>query len=465
MSENFDPAAQAVTDHAIAMGVAAGRGSTRRKPSRPAVLRADTPEGVCANCETKLEGPVCHMCGQVDDEYHRPVHGLFSEVIEGVLALDGRVARTLPALLLFPGRVTRAFLKGKRMRYMPPFRLYIIASLLFFLLVPLSGNLGDMADGGQEGWENYEPNGVDLSAARLEIEEQVAAGTMTDQEAGYALLALEGIGFSTGRENGSDIDLVTDTDSGAIFHLTPLAPKSPGGTERAAEPDKVADASFSLPAVDASGLESGEKRAINDADSSTASPFVAGVMTSADQDGGGFNPLQNSMSGDSIRRFFTPEDFGEPAPETVWPLQVRRYLGQRFANVADDPGDWLDSAADWVPRVMFVMVPVYALLLGLVYVWRRGFYLYDHMIVSLHFHAALFLSMAILSKASLLIGAGWSVLAMIVYSNLYLYKLHRNVYERGRFQSVVRTLTLSTLYGFVLLLGVFAVFMLGAIIG
>ena len=87
------------------------------------------------------------------------------------------------------------------------------------------------------------------------------------------------------------------------------------------------------------------------------------------------------------------------------------------------------------------------------------------MIVSLHFHAALFLSMAILSKASLLIGAGWSVLAMIVYSNLYLYKLHRKVYERGRFQSVVRTLTLSVLYGFVLLLGVFAVFMLGAIIG
>lgn len=465
MSDNFDPAAQAVTDHAIAMGVAAGRGSTRRKPSRPAVLRADTPEGVCANCETKLEGPVCHMCGQVDDEYHRPVHGLFSEVIEGLLALDGRVARTLPALLLFPGRVTRAFLKGKRMRYMPPFRLYIIASLLFFLLVPLSGNLGDMADGMQEGWNNYEPNGVDLSAARLEIEEQVAAGAMTEEEAEYALQALERIGFSTGRDPEAQDALVTDTDSGAVFHLTPLGPKRLQGSQTPTNPDKIAAADFSLPAVEAPATGVADKLEAPLAETNAATPFITGIMATPDGETSDFDPYQSNVSGNNIRQFFAPEDFGEPAPQTIWPLEMRRYLGERFAHVAEDPGDWLEAAADWVPRVMFAMVPVYALLLGLVYVWRRGFYLYDHMIVSLHFHAALFLSMAILSKASLLIGAGWSVLAMIVYSNLYLYKLHRKVYERGRFQSVVRTLTLSVLYGFVLLLGVFAVFMLGAIIG
>jgi hypothetical protein len=465
VSDNFDPAAQAVTDHAIAMGVAAGRGSTRRKPSRPAVLRADTPEGVCANCETKLEGPVCHMCGQVDDEYHRPVHGLFSEVIEGLFALDGRVARTLPALLLFPGRVTRAFLKGKRMRYMPPFRLYIIASLLFFLLVPLSGNLGGMANDMQDGWGNYQPDGIDLSAARLEIEEQVASGTMTEEDAESALQALERIGFTTGRESESQNTLVTDTDSGAVFHLTPLGPKRLQGSEAAINPDKVAAADFSLPIAEAPEMGVADKLEAPVAETSVANPFLTGVIATPDGETSDFGPLQNNVSGNNIRQFFAPEDFGEPAPQTIWPLQMRRYLGERFAHVADDPGDWLESAADWVPRVMFAMVPVYALLLGLVYVWRRGFYLYDHMIVSLHFHAALFLSMAILSKASLLIGAGWATLAMIVYSNLYLYKLHRKVYERGRFQSVVRTLTLSVLYGFVLMLGLFAVFLLGAVIG
>lgn len=448
------------------MGVAAGRGSTRRKPSRPAVLRADTPEGVCANCETQLEGPVCHMCGQVDDEYHRPVHGLFSEVIEGLFALDGRVARTIPALLLFPGRVTRAFLKGKRMRYMPPFRLYIIASLLFFLLVPLSGNLGGMANDMQEGWGNYQPDGIDLSAARSQIEQQVATGAMTEEDAEYALQALERVGFTTGAEPEPQNALVTDTDSGAVFHLTPLGPKRLQGSEAAINPDKVAAADFSLPAAEAP--ETGVADKLEEApvaETGAASPVFTGLMATPDGETTDFDLFRQAASGNNIRQFFAPEDFGEPAPQTIWPLEMRRYLGERFAHVAEDPGDWLESAADWVPRVMFAMVPVYALLLGLVYVWRRGFYLYDHMIVSLHFHAALFLSMAILSKASLLIGAGWATLAMIVYSNLYLYKLHRKVYERGRFQSVVRTLTLSMLYGFVLMLGLFAVFLLGAVIG
>ena len=462
MSDNFDPSAQVVADHAIAMGVAAGRGPTRRRPSRKAVLRADTPEGVCANCETKLEGPVCHMCGQVDDEYHRPVHGLFSEIIEGLFALDGRVARTIPALLLFPGRITRAFLKGKRMRYMPPFRLYIIASLIFFLLVPLNSGLDQAASDMREGWNNAdagsEAAAQGMEEARSAIERQVAAGTMSEEDAERALatftaLGLGGAGWS-------------QTDSGTeITHLTPMGPKIPGGAERLESLEKAPEADFVLPQPDPVTLSFEDKIAQTETPPDNAGEVVRDLVAAAEGEDAGDGPLDMSVNGESIQRFFAPEEFGEPAPDTIWPLPFRRYLGERFAHVADDPGDWLESAADWVPRVMFVMVPVYALLLGLVYVWRRGFFLYDHMIVSLHFHAALFLSMAVLSQASLLIGPGWATFAMICYSNAYLYKLHRVVYERGRFQSAVRTMTLTMLYGFVLLLGLFAVFLLGAVLG
>jgi hypothetical protein len=453
VSENFDPSAQVVDDHAIALGVAAGRGSARRRPSRPAALRADTPEGVCANCETRLKGPVCHMCGQVDDEYHRPVHGLFSEIIEGLMALDGRVARTIPALLLFPGRVTRAFLKGKRMRYMPPFRLYIIASLIFFLLVPLNSGLDQATSDMREGWNNagsYAEAAREIDDVRARIESQVEAGEMSEEDALIALSTFDMLGLPTGGGGASG--------NAEIRFLSPLGLKTPGGDQIEAAPDKIPDADFVLPQPDPAGLGVADKLAQLDTPRS-------GVEGETDTSEAGANPLELSVNGQRIERFFVPEDFGEAAPDTIWPVQVRRYLGQRFAHVAEDPGDWLESAADWIPRVMFVMVPVYALLLGLVYVWRRGFFLYDHMIVSLHFHAALFLAMAILSKAALLIGPGWAVFAMVIYSNLYLYKLHRVVYERGRFQSVVRTFTLTSLYGVVLLLGVFAVFLLGAIIG
>lgn len=464
MSDNFDPSAQVVADHAIAMGIAAGRGSARRRPSRPAVLRADTPEGVCANCETKLEGPVCHMCGQVDDEYHRPVRGLFSEIIEGLFALDGRVARTIPALLLFPGRVTRSFLKGRRMRYMPPFRVYIIASLIFFLLVPLNSGFDQAASDMREGWNNAE-TGQEAAArgmneARAAIDDQVAAGTMSEEDAERALATFNTLGMM-------GVRLGEEGEGAEITHLTPYGPKIPGGAERLDPLEKTAEAGFAPPVPDPLALSFEDKLALTENPPAEAGDIVVTGAEPMTGEGGdeGSGPLDLSVNGERIERFFAPEDFGEPAPQTVWPLELRRYLGQRFAHVANDPGDWLESAVDWVPRVMFVMVPVYALLLGLVYAWRRGFYLYDHMIVSLHFHAALFLSMAILSKASLLIGAGWATFAMICYSNAYLYKLHRVVYERGRFQSVVRTIVLTMMYGFVLMLGLFAVFLLGAILG
>ena len=52
---------------------------------------------------------------------------------------------------------------------------------------------------------------------------------------------------------------------------------------------------------------------------------------------------------------------------------------------------------------------------------------------------------------------------MIVYSNVYLYKLHRVVYARGRISSVLRTMTLDVLYFFVLSFGMIAVLLLGAL--
>ena len=46
---------------------------------------------------------------------------------------DSRLWRTLAALLLRPGYLTREFLAGRRARYLPPVRLYLVISLVFFL--------------------------------------------------------------------------------------------------------------------------------------------------------------------------------------------------------------------------------------------------------------------------------------------------------------------------------------------
>jgi len=420
--DGLEQTAQTAAEHGAAAAAAAGGGAARAKPSRPAVLSPDTPEGVCANCQTELQGPVCHQCGQVADGYHRPVHGLLGEVFEGLTALDGRVVRTLPALLLRPGRLTRAFLKGKRARYMPPFRLYIIASLMFFLLVPGVDNLADAV---RSGASSADPAGRAEAMREVEaqIQDGIASGNLTEREAAQARATLAMVGLGVGQPSG---------DAGAATSDPARAPPEPGAEASA---DATDDSDAGEPVLEDAWVG-----------------YIDGVDLSGDGDP------------DEIRRFFAPEDFGEPAPQTLWPLPFRRHLGDRFAEVAADPGGWVEAAGAWIPRIMFVMVPVYALLLALTYAWRRGFYFFDHLIVSLHLHAALFLVMAALMLVSNVIGAGWAWLVLIVYSNLYLYRVQRVVYGRGRVTSVLRTLALDTLYFIVLQFGFIAVLLLGALV-
>ncbi|MEQ8434868.1 MAG: DUF3667 domain-containing protein [Oceanicaulis sp.] len=435
--DELEQAAQTAAEHGAAAAAAAGGGPVRAKASRPAALSPDAPDGVCANCGTTLQGPVCHNCGQVDDEYHRPVHGLASEIFEGLTALDGRVLRTLPALLFRPGRLTRAFLKGKRARYMPPFRLYIIASLIFFLLIPGLDGLVDSAQSGAAGMARAERAEM-MEEAEAQIRDGLADGSMTPREAERVRATLDMIGLGQGVSEPPDQpEAETEAETGA---------------ESGAESGDAANAPTDPAAETAPPATGADEGALN-------SPVViAGAGDVIDLD------IGDARDPEAIRRFFAPEDFGEPAIQTSWPLPVRRYLGDRFAEVAADPGGWLDAVTAWIPRIMFVMVPVYALLLGLIYVWRRGFYFFDHLIVSLHVHSALFLVMALLMLTSNLIGAGWAWLILIVYSNVYLYRVHRVVYARGRFTSVLRTLFLDTLYFVVLLIGFLAVLLLGALV-
>ncbi|MAK60713.1 MAG: hypothetical protein CMK09_07015 [Ponticaulis sp.] len=98
----------------------------------------------CRNCGAEVNRRYCGNCGQLAQNFHRPIWGLVSEVMGDFLSLDGRVMRTLPALMFKPGRVTRSYLDGKRQRFVPPFRLYLLTSFLYFLLL--------FAYGDSEGW-------------------------------------------------------------------------------------------------------------------------------------------------------------------------------------------------------------------------------------------------------------------------------------------------------------------------
>jgi Protein of unknown function (DUF3667) len=96
--------------------------------------------GLCANCGVPLSGNYCSNCGQrVEHAVHSLSHFL-REVAEDLTHADSRLWRTIAALLFKPGYLTREFLAGRRMKFLPPLRLYLVLSLFFFLIAAIDNS-------------------------------------------------------------------------------------------------------------------------------------------------------------------------------------------------------------------------------------------------------------------------------------------------------------------------------------
>ena len=88
----------------------------------------------CLNCGTRLTGQYCGHCGQRSATRLISIWQLLAEAFGDLFELDSRLWRTLIPLLIRPGQLTRDYLLGRRARYMPPFRMYLVLSLIFFVV-------------------------------------------------------------------------------------------------------------------------------------------------------------------------------------------------------------------------------------------------------------------------------------------------------------------------------------------
>ena len=112
----------------------------------------------CLNCGAHLRGQYCGNCGQRGSSRLISLWELLRDAFGDLLELDSRLWRTLVPLTIRPGRLTYDYLQGRRVRYMPPFRMYLVLSLLFFLVAFFDPreSLGIF----------YEPQTADEDAAR-----------------------------------------------------------------------------------------------------------------------------------------------------------------------------------------------------------------------------------------------------------------------------------------------------------
>ncbi|MEO0467174.1 MAG: DUF3667 domain-containing protein [Pseudomonadota bacterium] len=311
-----------------------------------------TPE-LCANCGTPLEGEFCWNCGQRAKEPRRIVLGLVQDVIVETMAIDGKLARTVYTLFVRPGRLAQEYIAGKRVRYSPPFRLYLFTSVIFFFLTFTMISQ-------YTGVENPPEPAAPTTEAELGV-----SNAVSEMIAGFEAGA-------TGQTDG-DNDGEDEGETGPLDSSGPIVVIDPGDSE---------------------------------------------------------------------------ENYDD-APEWLKPIIERmETAGDRLE---EDPRLFFSQARENVPRVMLLAPVIYGLMLVILYVYRRKFLIYDHLVVALYMHAALYAYLVLIMLLSFIpIIGSWVWLIPFVWGVVQSYAVLRQAYQSNWFSVIAKGLIINTTY-FILL--------------
>lgn len=125
-----------------------------------------------------------------------------------------------------------------------------------------------------------------------------------------------------------------------------------------------------------------------------------------------------------------------------------------------------------LPQTMFVMVPIFALVLKVFYLFRRRLYM-EHIIVALHSHAFIFLSLLLLVLLSFgrtavaphvpfLAGVGrWIAAALWLWIPIYLLVMQKRIYRQGWPMTVLKFACIGVVYFWLLSAALFTAAVVG----
>jgi hypothetical protein len=108
-------------------------------PEERRTTRWRSPDEPCLNCGNPTPGRYCPDCGQRKADVAVSLRAMVTDVLEDQFILSRALPRTVVGLLLRPGFLTAEYVGGRIVRYIPPFRLYLVSSVIFFLLVSFIG--------------------------------------------------------------------------------------------------------------------------------------------------------------------------------------------------------------------------------------------------------------------------------------------------------------------------------------
>lgn len=349
-------------------------------------------EGVhCANCSAPMQGEFCHECGQSIHTVLRPMHHMVEDTLDMVLHVDGRVIHTLPPLFMRPGFLTLEYFSGRRQRYVAPFRLMFVLSLLaFFMCHLVVGNMDIIHYGSLSG------AGTGQYASDTTPEAVRAHYAQVNDE----LLKAHHQQGSSKNNYDKRVEIERDHANHRLLELKaqPMPVLTQDGNDLS-----------NLPELQVSWMPDTLNKSFNRS-LARASSNIRAVMAGGEQ--------------------------GQEALERI-----------------------VASVFHVLPQTMFVLMPLFALLLKLTYVFKRRLYM-EHLIVALHSHAFLFLCLLLgmllymlqawVAPHAAWLGTGLRILlwALWLWSLIYLLQMQKRVYRQDWFMTWVKYLFVGWCYTF-----------------
>ena len=371
-------------------------------PETPAAPEP-TPAGkACGNCGAPLLGDHCYACGQPVKGLVRHFSSIIGDALDSVFNLDTRIFRTLGPLFAKPGHITREYFEGRRVRYVSPVRLFFFLTILAFFVAQFAVDIGQ-------------------GAIKVDAED-------SNDAIGGALTVAD-------VEQARDARLATLAKAKAEMAGTPAAAGIPG-------------------------VETGERQARE-----TAAERIR-QLREAEAKGEPPPPpirdgLNFSFNGKRWDATKNPIDTWLPAFADRWlNRQVERANGN-IDRLKQDRTAFKDAVLRAVPTTLFVLVPLFALMLKLVYAFKHRLYM-EHLIVGLHSHAFLSLNLLLLLLVSALERwlapdpGGLQTLfntvegLLLAWVPLYLLLMQKRVYAQGWPMTLLKYGVLGTCYSVLL---------------
>ena len=340
----------------------------------------------CRNCAAPVLGVYCGQCGQPVEIHRRSILHLLHDLVKDVASWDNRILRTVRALFLKPGELALAFREGRTQRYVPPVRLYIFVSLIFFLSLSAS----HVAILQLELTTTTKRTFTDGSGKVLEErngETEVLEGLKIDSQ---------GTVVADGSTEGRYEDLIGTKPDGSLKQALDMSPHfftRAGTADHPVSPDlrKV--------------LDRNEK-------------MISGT-------------------------------FGAPRLKL---FGAERDPKRLLETLASDPAAINGPLTEWIPRVLFILLPAFALLLAALY-WRqtRDFYFVDHLVFSLNAFSFTFVAILLAIVLAQFVSGGTAVSLALGATSLHLFLSMKRFYRQSWGWTAVKFISISLASGVFLL--------------